>query len=82
MLDAESAKKTIDLTLRFLKNAKECVECCLDSIVVSARIKGTTIHGGITICKEERSSIAICKKFLKRIFLTAKSWQNSLSFVI
>lgn len=39
MLDAESAKKTIDLTLRFLNNAKECVECCLDSIVVSAALR-------------------------------------------
>jgi two-component system, OmpR family, sensor histidine kinase VicK len=31
-------EKTIDLTVRFLNNAKECVECCLDSTIVSAAL--------------------------------------------
>jgi signal transduction histidine kinase len=32
-------EKTIDLTVRFLNNAEECVECCLDSTVISAALR-------------------------------------------
>jgi two-component system, OmpR family, sensor histidine kinase VicK len=32
-------EKTMDLTVRFLNNAKECVECCIDSAVVSAALR-------------------------------------------
>ena len=31
-------EKTIDLTVRFLNNAKQCVDCCLDSTAVSAAL--------------------------------------------
>src|SRR5919107_2796545 len=73
-------EKTIDLTIRFLNNAKRYVECCIDSTVVSAAVgarqfieamqhaknRGVRLHYITEISKE---NISYCKQLSELVEL-------------
>ena len=73
-------EKTIDLTVRFLNNAKKRVECCLDSTVVPAavdtprlreamqhaKVRGVRLHYITEISKE---NISYCKQLAELVEL-------------
>jgi two-component system, OmpR family, sensor histidine kinase VicK len=77
---AYGEEKTIDLIVRFLNNAKNCAECCIDSTVVSAALgkpqfreamqyaknRGVRLHYITEISKE---NIPYCKQLAELIEL-------------